>query len=128
MGTYVTEGQALGMVAELAGPPAVIEDPLPHPAKHEMQLEAVLHALSDPMRLRIVKKLLDRRDGSLSCSEAAPCADMAKSTLSHHFRILRDAGLIRTTKQGVENLNSVRWDEVNERFPGLLKAILKFEP
>jgi len=51
---------------------------------------------------------------------------MAKSTLSHHFRVLRDAGLIRTTKQGVENLNRVRWDEVNARFPGLLKAILKF--
>ena len=52
---------------------------------------------------------------------------MAKSTLSHHFRVLRDAGLIRTTKQGVENLNCVRWEEVNARFPGLLKAIMKFE-
>jgi DNA-binding transcriptional ArsR family regulator len=53
---------------------------------------------------------------------------MPKSTLSHHFRVLRDAGLIRTTKQGVENLNSVRWDDVNKRFPGLLKAIMKFQP
>jgi DNA-binding transcriptional ArsR family regulator len=53
---------------------------------------------------------------------------MAKSTLSHHFRVSRDAGLIRTRKQGVENLNSVRWDEVNARFPGLLKAIMRFQP
>ncbi len=53
---------------------------------------------------------------------------MAKSTLSHHFRILRDAGLIRTTKRGVENLNSVRWEDVEERFPGLLKTILKYQP
>jgi DNA-binding transcriptional ArsR family regulator len=98
-----------------------------HPAKEEISLAGVLGALSDPMRLKILRKLLARRDGCLSCSDAAPCPDMAKSTLSHHFRILRDAGLIRTTKQGVENRNSVRLAEVNERFPGLLKAILKFE-
>jgi DNA-binding transcriptional ArsR family regulator len=99
-----------------------------HPAKEDITLAGVLGALSDPMRLRILRKLLERRDGLLSCSGAAPCPEMAKSTLSHHFRVLRDAGLIRTTKQGVENLNGVRWDEVNERFPGLLKAILKFSP
>jgi DNA-binding transcriptional ArsR family regulator len=98
-----------------------------HPAKEDITLEGVLAALADPMRLMILKKLLARREGSLSCSQAAPCAAMAKSTLSHHFRVLREAGLIRTTKHGVENLNSVRWDEVNERFPGLLRTILKFE-
>lgn len=97
-----------------------------HPAKEDISLAGVLSALGDPMRLRILKKLLERRQGRLSCSEAAPCAEMAKSTLSHHFRILRDAGLIRTTKQGVENLNCVRWDELNERFPGLLATIMKF--
>jgi DNA-binding transcriptional ArsR family regulator len=99
-----------------------------HPPAQDISLAGVLGALSDPMRLRILKKLLERREGSLSCSAAAPCPEMAKSTLSHHFRVLRDAGLIRTTKQGVENLNSVRWDEVNARFPGLLKAIMKFQP
>jgi DNA-binding transcriptional ArsR family regulator len=99
-----------------------------HPAAEDITLAGVLGALSDPMRLRIFKKLLESRDGSLSCSAAAPCPEMAKSTLSHHFRVLRDAGLIRTTKQGVENLNCVRWDEVNARFPGVLKAIMKFQP
>jgi DNA-binding transcriptional ArsR family regulator len=99
-----------------------------HPAKEEITLAAVLGALSDPMRLKILKKLLAMRDGGLSCSGAAPCEEMAKSTLSHHFRVLRDAGLIRTTKQGVEHLNTVRWDEVNERFPGLLKTIMRFQP
>jgi DNA-binding transcriptional ArsR family regulator len=98
-----------------------------HPAAADITLAGVLGALSDPMRLTILKKLLESRDGFLSCSGAAPCAEMAKSTLSHHFRVLRDAGLIRTTKRGVENLNSVRWDEVNTRFPGLLKAIMKFQ-
>jgi DNA-binding transcriptional ArsR family regulator len=98
-----------------------------HPSTEDITLAGVLAALSDPMRLKILKKLIAQRGGSLSCSNAAPCAGMAKSTLSHHFRVLRDAGLIRTTKQGVENLNRVRWDEVNGRFPGLLKVILKFE-
>jgi DNA-binding transcriptional ArsR family regulator len=99
-----------------------------HPGLEDITLAGVLGALSDPMRLRILRKLLASRARSLSCSAAAPCAEMAKSTLSHHFRVLRDAGLIRTTKQGVENLNRVRWDEVNARFPGLLKAIMKFQP
>jgi len=95
-----------------------------HPSKDEITLAGVLGALSDPMRLRILKILL-RKDGSMSCSEAAPCPDMAKSTLSNHFRILREAGLIRTTKKGVENLNTLREDDINARFPGLLKLILK---
>jgi DNA-binding transcriptional ArsR family regulator len=97
-----------------------------HPAKDDITLAEVLSALGDPMRLKILQKLLDKRDGSLSCSAAAPCREMAKSTLSHHFRVLRDAGLIQTTKQGVEHLNSVRWHDINERFPGLLKAIMRF--
>jgi DNA-binding transcriptional ArsR family regulator len=99
-----------------------------HPAAEDITLAGVLGALSDPMRLTILRKLLASGDRSLSCSAAAPCAEMPKSTLSHHFRVLRDAGLIRTTKHGVENLNSVRLDDVNGRFPGLLKAIMKFQP
>jgi len=99
-----------------------------HPATEDITLAGVLGALSDPMRLKILRKLLEKRHGWLSCSSAAPCPEMAKSTLSHHFRILRDAGLITTTKHGVENLNRVRWDDVNARFPGLLGAIMKFQP
>ncbi len=98
-----------------------------HPAKEDITLAGVLGALGDPMRLKILRKLLEKRHGCLSCSQAAPCEEMAKSTLSHHFRILRDAGLIRTTKQGVENLNAVRWDDLNERFPGLLATIMRFQ-
>jgi DNA-binding transcriptional ArsR family regulator len=96
-----------------------------HPRKEDITLAAVLGALSDPMRLKILKKLVDTGDGSLSCSGASPCPDMAKSTLSHHFRVLREAGLIRTRKRGVSHLNIVRWDEVNERFPGLLETIMR---
>jgi DNA-binding transcriptional ArsR family regulator len=98
-----------------------------HPAVGDITLAGVLGALGDPMRLKILKRLLESRDCSLSCSGASPRADIPKSTLSHHFRVLRDAGLIRTSKQGVENLNSVRWNEVDARFPGLLKTIMKFQ-
>ena len=84
----------------------------------------MLAALADPMRLRIMRSLM-QVDGCMSCSEAAPCPNMAKSTLSHHFRVLREAGLIRTSKSGVENGNVVRAEEINERFPGLLELVLK---
>ena len=95
-----------------------------HPSKDDITLEGILAALADPMRLRILQSLL-KEEGCMSCCQAAPTADMAKSTLSHHFRILREAGLIRTAKRGVENRNSLRLDDVNERFPGLVKAIVQ---
>lgn len=96
-----------------------------HPATEDITLAGVLAALADPMRLRIVGSLLKKND-CMSCSEAAPCPNMAKSTLSHHFRILREAGIIRTSKIGVENRNVLRIDDINARFPGLLKQILKY--
>ncbi len=94
-----------------------------HPAMEDLTLEGVLQALADPMRLRIMRSLMQEQS-CMSCSEAAPCPDMAKSTLSHHFRTLREAGLIRTTKKGVENRNVVRTEDIEQRFPGLLKLVL----
>lgn len=88
-------------------------------------MAGVLAALADPMRLRIVKSLLAQND-CMSCTEAAPCPDMAKSTLSNHFRVLREAGLIWTSKKGVEHRNVVREADINARFPGLLAMILGF--
>jgi DNA-binding transcriptional ArsR family regulator len=95
-----------------------------HPSTEDLTLTGVLGALADPARLRIFKSMVERKS-CMSCCEASPYEGMAKSTLSHHFRILREAGLIRTTKRGVENRNVVRTDDVNARFPGLLKTILK---
>jgi DNA-binding transcriptional ArsR family regulator len=95
-----------------------------HPSTEDITLAGVLSALADPNRLRIVKGLIGQKD-CMSCTAAAPCPDMAKSTLSNHFRVLREAGLIRTTKKGVEHQNTVREAELNVRFPGLLKSILK---
>src|ERR1700735_682720 len=93
-----------------------------HPARDEITLAGVLAALADPKRLRIVKSLF-AKDECMSCTEAAPCPDMAKSTLSNHFRILREAGLIQTSKKGVEHRNVVREADNNARFPRLLKTI-----
>ncbi len=98
-----------------------------HPATDDITLSGILAALSDPVRLQIFKRLVEEKS-CLSCSEATPCPDIAKSTLSNHFRILREAGLIRTTKRGVENRNVVRCEDVDARFPGLLPAILKLVP
>jgi DNA-binding transcriptional ArsR family regulator len=95
-----------------------------HPATDALTLPAILNALADPMRLKIVKRMMDQKQG-LSCCDATPCPNMAKSTLSHHFRILREAGLIHTEKKGVEHCNSLRVADVNARFPGLLRLIVK---
>ncbi len=96
-----------------------------HPSRDAITLARVLGALADPMRLRIVKGLIGRTDCP-SCTEAMPCPDMPKSTLSHHFRILREAGLIHTSKRGVEHRNAVRADDVEARFPGLLATLLRY--
>jgi DNA-binding transcriptional ArsR family regulator len=96
-----------------------------HPQREDITLAGVLAALAEPLRLRIVKNLLERKD-CMSCTEAAPCPDIAKSTLSNHFRVLREAGLIQTSKKGVEHRNVVREADINARFPKLLKTILGF--
>lgn len=96
-----------------------------HPAKEDITLEGILAALADPVRLKIFKSLIDENGSCMSCSEASPNPQIAKSTLSNHFRILRDAGLIRTVKRGVENRNTPRDADIEELFPGLLPAILK---
>ncbi|ABQ36297.1 MULTISPECIES: ArsR/SmtB family transcription factor [Bradyrhizobium] len=99
--------------------------PLFHPSREDITLAGVLSALADPMRLRIVKSLMQQND-CMSCIEAAPCPDIPKSTLSNHFRILREAGLIQTTKKGVEHRNVVREADINARFPKLLKTIVGY--
>ena len=97
--------------------------PFVHPAIEDVSLEGVLYALADPHRLAIVRRLAGC-GGTMNCSTAAPC-DLPKSTLSHHFKLLREAGLIRSEKQGTQVINIVRIDELEQRFPGLLHTILK---
>lgn len=95
--------------------------PLQHPNPEDIGLDGILHALADPVRRSIVGKLLAR--GEMNCGET--CGDLAPSTISHHHRILRESGLIRSEKRGVAVINSVRQAEIESRFPGLLTAILR---
>ncbi|MET3438623.1 helix-turn-helix domain-containing protein [Sphingomonas sp. 1185] len=99
-----------------------------HPPADAVELHHILSALADPTRLQIVKALHRAREG-LNCTAAtAPFLQVPKSTLSSHFRVLRESGLICTTKRGVENINVLRWDDIERRFPGLLPNILAFTP
>lgn len=94
--------------------------PFTHPAARDITLDGLLHALSDPERRKIVGNLLGC-DG-MRCNKA--CADLPPSTISFHYKVLRDAGLIRSEKKGIEVINTLREAEVEKRFPGLLCAIL----
>src|SRR5919199_3731460 len=93
---------------------------LHHPRTEEIALEDVLHALSDPVRLKIVEAIADRSESNCSSVEAS----VSKSTLSHHFKVLREAGVTHTRANGTQRLISLRERELEERFPGLLSSIL----
>nr|WSW47230.1 helix-turn-helix domain-containing protein [Streptomyces sp. NBC_01001] len=94
---------------------------LAHPEPAEIRLEAVLHALSDPMRLSIVRDLAVTPD-ELACSYFV--LPVTKSTTTHHFRVLREAGVIRQAYRGTAKMNGLRRAELEGLFPGLLDSVL----
>jgi DNA-binding transcriptional ArsR family regulator len=99
--------------------------PLFHPSLEDVTVEGILHALSDPVRAAIYADIVSQ-ECSQNCSMFLTVSDKAipKSTLSQHFRSLREAGLIRGERRGVEMHNTSRCAEIEERFPGLLRAII----
>lgn len=99
--------------------------PLFHPALEDVTVEGILYALSDPVRVAIYADIAGQ-NCTVSCSNFLTVADQAipKSTLSQHFKILRENGLIRSERRGVEMLNATRCQEIEARFPGLIRAIL----
>jgi DNA-binding transcriptional ArsR family regulator len=99
--------------------------PLFHPDMKDVRAEAILHALSDPVRAAIFARIMAA--GCVkACSSVAAVGDrvIPKSSLSNHFKVLREAGLIRSERHGVEVRNHSRWAEVEARFPGLLSGII----
>jgi DNA-binding transcriptional ArsR family regulator len=110
----VTETTATGATASEDGL-------LPEPAAGEIELVAVLSALADPIRLRIVRELAAAGE-PLAC--AALVLPVSKSTCTHHFRVLREAGVIRQQRVGTARMSSLRTAELGERFPGLLGSML----
>jgi DNA-binding transcriptional ArsR family regulator len=94
---------------------------LHHPDRNEIELAAVMHALSDPHRLEIVRRLAEDAD-------PRPCGTfglgISKSTMTHHFRTLREAGVIEQERQGTTKMTWLRREDLDARFPGLLDAVL----
>jgi DNA-binding transcriptional ArsR family regulator len=94
----------------------------PHPAREEITLAGVLHALSDPVRLSVVYNLMGQ-EAELPCGRFE--VPVHKSTMSHHLRVLREAGIVRMRPEGTQNLLSLRCEELESLFPGLLESILQ---
>lgn len=96
-----------------------------HPSPDDLRPEAILHALADPERAAIFAGIAGT-ECIQRCSILATAGErvIPKSSLSQHFKVLREAGLIRSERQGVDMRNYSRCSEINERFPGLLPAIM----
>jgi len=92
-----------------------------HPALRDVTLHTIMQALSDPCRIAIVRELLNANGRPLACNQVR--LSVSKATRSHHFEVLREAGIIFTKMEGTKCLTSLRTAELNRRFPGLLKLV-----
>ncbi|MGV9774109.1 ArsR/SmtB family transcription factor [Streptosporangium sp. NPDC003464] len=92
------------------------------PATEAIRLTEVLRALADPVRLELVQRL--DRMGQDSCTALGDQIDVHQTTLSHHYRVLREAGVTWTTVQGRSRLVRLRRDDLDALFPGLLDSVL----
>jgi len=93
-----------------------------HPSIDQIELTDIMYALSDPTRLEIVGQLANA-GRKMTCGEFD--LNRPKSSLSHHFKILRAAGLVETLIEGTEHMNALRLDEIEQKFPGLLQSVLR---
>lgn len=108
--------------SSVSEPPENLPEPLPEPSIDKIQLEALMGALADPLRLTIVRKLmLESESYDHACGWFG--FDRPKSSLTHHFKALREAGLIRQRQYGLERRSRVRTEDLNQRFPGLLDLV-----
>ena len=92
-----------------------------HPDLADVDLPSLLHALSDPVRLEIVRTLAELNE----CACGAIELPVSKATASHHFKVLRQAGVIAQHDIGTRRLSSLRREELEQRFPGLLESVLR---
>lgn len=93
-----------------------------HPSIEQVELTDLMYALSDPTRLEIVGRLAVA-GRKMTCGEFD--LNRPKSSLSHHFKILRAAGLVETLIEGTEHMNALRLEEIEQKFPGVLKSVLQ---
>lgn len=98
--------------------------PFSHPDMNEIENINIFYALGDAARLHIIKNLYQAKQ-PLTCIQAAEGIDnLPISTRSHCFRVLRETGLIRSEKKGRECYNTLRLEELDKKFPGLMKATI----
>jgi DNA-binding transcriptional ArsR family regulator len=97
---------------------------LVHPSRDQLDLTAVMHALSDPARRMVVRTLA--AEGERACGSFP--LGVTKATASHHFKVLREAGITMTRVEGAHRYLTLRRDDLDARFPGLLDAVLAAEP
>jgi DNA-binding transcriptional ArsR family regulator len=93
-----------------------------HPSLEQVELTDIMYALSDPTRLEIVGRLANA-GRKMTCGEFD--LNRPKSSMSHHFKILRAAGLVETLIEGTEHLNALRVEEIEQKFPGVLQSVLR---
>jgi DNA-binding transcriptional ArsR family regulator len=95
-----------------------------HPAVEEIELTAVMHALSDPARLEVVRVLATETERACGTFDLG----VSKATASHHFKVLREAGVTYKRVEGAHHYLTLRREDLDARFPGLLDAVLAAEP
>ena len=96
-----------------------------YPERGELELVDVLQALGDPVRLQIVR-FLDSSDGAIACHEIP--IPVSKSTGSHHLKVLREAGVVKAQADGTRRYYTLRTEDLEARFPGLLDSVLRSTP
>jgi DNA-binding transcriptional ArsR family regulator len=96
---------------------------IPHPPKNALDLANVMRTLGDPVRLEMVRILAE--GGPRSCGDLADAVGLPISTGSYHMRLLREAGLTRTRAEGTHRVVSLRRDDLDERFPGLVEVLTR---
>jgi DNA-binding transcriptional ArsR family regulator len=96
---------------------------IPHPATEALDLVTIMRAVGEPVRLEIVRLLAD--DQPRLCADIADVLGVPDSTSSYHLRLLREAGVTRTRAVGTRRLISLRRDDVEARFPGLLDVLTR---
>lgn len=93
------------------------------PSLAKMPTSSLFYALSDPARVEIIIQLLDQDE--LTCGEFK--SSLTKSTLSHHFKVLRESGIIKKREEGKLHYVSLRTDEIEKRLPGFIDTLRKMK-
>lgn len=96
---------------------------LPQPSRDSINLVTLLAALADPVRLTLMQAMYSRT-GPVDCSVIAEGVEVSAPTVSHHYRVLREAGLTTTTVEGRRRVVTIRYEDLDVCFPGLLAAVL----